>query len=380
MVSTYTTNKRLEKPANGDDVDTWDVPVNANSDDIDTALGGTRTLTVTGQSGVVALAVADYRPLFWNVAGVLTANVNYQLPSGVGGQWVVYNGATGAFTLTFSSAGGGTSYVVPAGVRTILFSDGTNVALSINTAAGIAPSVPNYLTGFTVSYPSTSVFGVAAGSASDSTNTTTIATTAAFTKSTGSAWAAGSGNGAMGTALTIAADTTYPIFAITNAGETDYYLDVSLDAVNAPAGTTAFRRIGFAMTNSLAQLIAVVQIGDQFLLSSPALSVDTSVLSTTPIYAQMAVPTGVTVVAQANGEVSNASTSTIVLVHSPLLPDQAAYVPEGNGQFSTLIATNAAGSISVPTDTSGRLRVVAFAANTVFKLVTTGWIDTRGKD
>lgn len=127
-----TTNKGLATPANGSYVNTWDVPVNANWNILDAALGGSTTLNVVGLSGVNALTTTQYQSLIFSLQGALTANINYQLPAGVGGQWVVYNGSTGAYTITFSSAGGGASYVIPQGTRTLVVSDGTNVLLSSN--------------------------------------------------------------------------------------------------------------------------------------------------------------------------------------------------------------------------------------------------------
>lgn len=126
-MTAFTANKSLTKPANGDDVDTWDVPVNANSDIIDAAFGGTTTLNVTGASGTVILTSTQYRPPFMVVSGTLTASVIYQVPSGVGGEWSVSNITTGAFTVTISSGGGGTSVVLPQGSRTVVQSDGTNI-------------------------------------------------------------------------------------------------------------------------------------------------------------------------------------------------------------------------------------------------------------
>ncbi len=127
-----TTNKGLATPVNGSYVNTWDVPVNANWNILDAALGGSTTLNVVGLSGVNALTTTQYQSLIFSLQGALTANINYQLPAGVGGQWVVYNGSTGAYTITFSSAGGGASYVIPQGTRTLIVSDGTNVLLSSN--------------------------------------------------------------------------------------------------------------------------------------------------------------------------------------------------------------------------------------------------------
>lgn len=143
MTSSFTPNKSLEKPASGSYVNTWDVPVNTDWDAIDAAFGGTTTLNAVGASGTVTLLVAQYRPPTIIVTGLLTANVNYQLPAGVGGQWVVFNNTTGAFTITFSSAtGGGTSAVISQGFRSLIYCDGTNVALGITS-----PSNPGGSTG-----------------------------------------------------------------------------------------------------------------------------------------------------------------------------------------------------------------------------------------
>ncbi len=138
MASTYTTNKSIEKPANGDYVNTWSTPVNNDWDIIDVSLGGTTTLNATGVSGTTTLTASQYRPPTIIVTGVLTANVTYRIPSGVGGQWVVYNNTTGAFSLTFDSGGGGTSTVITQGARVLIYSDGTNVALGVTTTPSTA--------------------------------------------------------------------------------------------------------------------------------------------------------------------------------------------------------------------------------------------------
>ena len=136
MVHTLTPNKALIKPANGDDVDSWDVPVNADWDIIDLSLGGSVTINVVAAAGTVALTLAQYRPPQITFSGLLTADVNYQLPTaGIGGEWTVNNASTGAHTITFSSAGGGTSVVLPQGARTNIACDGTNVFID-SAAAG----------------------------------------------------------------------------------------------------------------------------------------------------------------------------------------------------------------------------------------------------
>lgn len=138
MASTFTTNKSIEKPANGDYVNTWSTPVNSDWDIIDASLGGTTTLNATGATGTTTLSASQYRPPTIIVTGVLTANVTYRIPSGVGGQWVAYNNTTGSFTLTFDSGGGGTSTNITQGARVLIYCDGTNVALGVTTTPSTA--------------------------------------------------------------------------------------------------------------------------------------------------------------------------------------------------------------------------------------------------
>lgn len=145
MTSSFTTNKYLEKPANGDYNNTWNVPVNSDWDVIDTAFGGTASINAVGASGTVALTLSQYRPPNIVIAGALTANVNYQLPAGVGGLWTVYNNTSGAFSITISSAtGGGTSQVIAQGTRLLIVCDGTNVSAADTT---LSPSANNTFTG-----------------------------------------------------------------------------------------------------------------------------------------------------------------------------------------------------------------------------------------
>ena len=125
MTSTYTTNKNLQEPAYNDS--NWNIPLNSNFTTIDQALGNVTTLTVTGLSGTQALSSAQYIPFALNITGTLTANVTYQVPSGIGGQWTVYNGTVGGYTVALSSGGGGASFVIPSGTRTLVMSDGTNI-------------------------------------------------------------------------------------------------------------------------------------------------------------------------------------------------------------------------------------------------------------
>jgi hypothetical protein len=127
MASTFTTNKHIEKPASGDYNNAWATPVNADWDDIDNALGGHAGISVTGVgAGTYALTLPQYQPPIIAFTGVLTANLVYALPAGVGGLWSISNGTTGAFSLTFGVSGGGTLVLVQ-GQRSFVYSDGSAV-------------------------------------------------------------------------------------------------------------------------------------------------------------------------------------------------------------------------------------------------------------
>jgi hypothetical protein len=141
-----TTNKGLTEPANGSL--NWDAPLNTNFDIIDSAFGGAVTKSVTGLTGTITLAAADYQNLIIIFTGTLSANLIYQVPSGVGGQWTLINQTSGAFTLTFRTAAAGTSVVVPTGYNATVFSNGTNVytATSLVSPTMSAPTTSGTIT------------------------------------------------------------------------------------------------------------------------------------------------------------------------------------------------------------------------------------------
>lgn len=155
MTLSYTPNKKIGKPANGDTG--WDTPVNNDWDYIDAAFGGRHTVTVTAASGTTNLTIDEVRNLTLLFTGTLTANIVYTIPapaSGVdaivGGYWVadctnVVQGVGGPYTITLQPvSGGGSTLLLPVGYATGVYTDGTNVlrtdtappaANTVNTAA-----------------------------------------------------------------------------------------------------------------------------------------------------------------------------------------------------------------------------------------------------
>jgi hypothetical protein len=143
MVSSYTPNKNIEKPANGDYNNTWSTPVNSDWDIIDKAFGGTTAINAVGASGTVTLTVSQYQAPIIVITGTLTANVNYQLPASVGGFWYIFNNTSGAFSIIFSSASGGSTATLPQGYTVGVISDGTNIGFGTTNAALISSTYAN---------------------------------------------------------------------------------------------------------------------------------------------------------------------------------------------------------------------------------------------
>lgn len=125
-MATFTQNKGFTQQAHNDA--NWDAPNNANFAIIDASLGGVASINVTGVgSSPTALAQALYKNLSLSFSGALGNNVNYQLPSGVQGSWLIKSSCSGSFTVTLSSAGGGTSVVISTGLVYHVYCDGTDV-------------------------------------------------------------------------------------------------------------------------------------------------------------------------------------------------------------------------------------------------------------
>jgi hypothetical protein len=184
MSSTFTTNKVLELPANGDYVDTWNIPVNGDMTIIDSAFGGTTNLNAT--SGSVTLTSAQYRPLILKVTGTIASNVTYTIPASVGGQWVVVNGTTGGYSVIIASGGAGTTATVASGLTATVISDGTNCSLvsSSTSPTGGGTNYAFYLNDITI----TTNYTIPVGKNAMTAGPVTINSGIVVTVSSGSTW------------------------------------------------------------------------------------------------------------------------------------------------------------------------------------------------
>lgn len=138
MSDPTTPNKALFVPAHGADVDSWDVPLNSNMANIDSAFGGSVTLNATGLSGTQALTAAQCVPATIILSGTPTGTITYTAPSGIGGEWVVSNNTSGGETVGFASAAGGSTVIIPAASNLQVSCDGTSRGMVINHTVAVA--------------------------------------------------------------------------------------------------------------------------------------------------------------------------------------------------------------------------------------------------
>lgn len=121
---TTTANKQLNKPAYNSTVPTWDIPLNANADILDAALGSTASVALTNSN--VSLTSTQAQNMRILLTGAISANIIVTFPA-EGGQWIVSNQTTGTYTITAASAGGGSTVTILQGYSVSVFSDGTNI-------------------------------------------------------------------------------------------------------------------------------------------------------------------------------------------------------------------------------------------------------------
>ena len=204
MTSTYTTSNSLDKPAKGDDVDTWATSWwEPFADCVDDAMDGVHSITsLTGNatlsstSGVVNEA---RNRIIW----VKAATGDYTLTIPAVAKWYFVINDDANNTVTIARSGGGTTIAVGPKTRAILFCDATDVfSMSTNgwkyvgstsAASGteISVTLPSgpynefMLIGQAISHGDASsrylLFGDGTNSAGNSAATYAAAATASFT-------------------------------------------------------------------------------------------------------------------------------------------------------------------------------------------------------
>lgn len=259
------------------------------------------------------------------------------------------------------------------------------VNLNLQTQiTSILDRITGTISGLILSRASLTTFGVAVGAArSENAGTSRqLSISSAFTKSL-SAWAIGTGNGALDTG-SIAASSWYHIHIIRRDSDAaiDFLLSLSATAPTMPGGWVARRRIGSIRTNGSSQITAFVQIDNLFLWDAPVADVSAANPGTAAVTRALTVPTGLVVFPLVNWSLDNLTTAAIQALISPLtINDNAPSATVATIATTTLNVGASAVTSDIPTNTSAqvRTRLSASGATDTLRGTTFGWIDPRGR-
>lgn len=122
MPDPTTTNINLATPTHGSDVDTWDVPLNSNSNILDSAFGSITSKSLSNVT--VTLTATEAQASILSLSGVLTGNVTVNVAA-IRKEWNCRNFCTGNFVVTISG-GSGNVVCLPPGQTIKVQWDGTN--------------------------------------------------------------------------------------------------------------------------------------------------------------------------------------------------------------------------------------------------------------
>jgi hypothetical protein len=156
MASTFTPNIQLEEPARGDDVGTWDTPVNNNTTLVDLVAGGIATISLNNSNVVLTAAQFQCSNITFN--STLTGSVSITFPTSFRKGYTIRHACTGssAFTITLQTTGAGALVIcAPPGEAADIYNDGGNMFYRNLGRVGsymdwAGSSVPNWVSGCSI--------------------------------------------------------------------------------------------------------------------------------------------------------------------------------------------------------------------------------------
>lgn len=156
MASTFTPNINLEEPARGDDVGTWDTPVNANMTLIDLVVGGQASIPLNNSP--VVLSPAQFQSKTITFSSTLTGNVFITFPTSFVKSYEIRNTCTGSsafFIQLGTTAAGGQVIAAPPGEIVGVMNGGLNLFYKDFGRVGsyldyAGSSVPNWVQACTI--------------------------------------------------------------------------------------------------------------------------------------------------------------------------------------------------------------------------------------
>lgn len=343
------------------------------------ALGTPSALVLTNATGTpasIGLANGTGLPISTGVSGLGTGIATWLATPSSANLAAAVTDETGTGSLVFAGSpaltGTPTAPTATAGTNT------TQLATTAFANAATAVNNPGMIYGLTLSTAgSSTTMNFAAGRATDSTGAVVMVGTA-LAKTT-SAWAAGNANGMLDTGA-IANSTQYHMFLIAKAdGTTDYLCSLSPTAPTLPATYTYFRRIGSIKTNGSAQWQTFVQNGDKFCFAN---TIDFTAGGTSVMTLRtLSVPTGIVVCPILSAYMAGGAAAIATMLVAPAANSAASmYAGSADGAGSSSYNINT--FVGPPTNTSAQIyvSVPALGGAALAQLITSGWIDLRGKE
>lgn len=285
-------------------------------------------------------------------------------------QAALQGGASGTGTVTILAPNTSTD-------RTVTLPDVTGTLATTDSLAG-------YLFGLTLSTAgSSATMSIASGKCVDSAGTQ-LMSLSAIAKTT-SAWSVGTAAGGLDTGA-IANSTWYHFYVIrrTDTGVVDVCFSTNATTPTLPTNYTQYRRIGSGKTNGSAQWVLFFQDGDRFTWDAPVLDVNVTSAGTAAVSRTLSTPLGVKTVARLALGAYHSTSYEQVLVTDLATTDQALSNTSSPGVTLTSASTSATGwmQCEVMTNTSSQIRsrcAIGDASSTL-RIITNGWIDSRGRN
>jgi hypothetical protein len=132
MVSSYSTDLKLELMVTGENAGTWGDITNTNLNILQQAIAGYESVALNATTGATLTfsngVTSNGKNAVLNLTGTLTSSVNVIIPDGVEKTYIAKNATTGSYAVTFktTSGSGATWAAGDKGIK-FLYSDGTNV-------------------------------------------------------------------------------------------------------------------------------------------------------------------------------------------------------------------------------------------------------------
>lgn len=372
---------------------------------------GTKTLTNTNQNNATALTAgfsahtndADaHHPTLHDIASIVahysSATPTKILMADVNGLPSDASMSNDVLISTISGVGLVTAYA--SGTRTLEITM-QNTATGLNTyASGIetlrramvtttSAELPRgYIDGLILSNDSGDTahdIAIAIGECRDSTDAKDIANAAILTKRIDAGWGVGDDQGGMDTG-SVGNSSWYHVWLIirSDTGVVDALFSLSATAPTMPANYDYKRRLGSVLTNGSANIIAFIQMGEQFLWLVPKADATAAAIGTAAVTLVISTPLGVKTFPAIGASVAKTSATPSMYISSLDVTDGAVDVTINMTDACPVASVGANsrthGEGHLHTSTASAIRAIASLASSQYWLYTFGWIDPRGKD